>query len=169
MDSRCGLGAFCEAKCVGRARRFFARDAAATTAAVAGPPALACATTAHHTPHARPHTTSPKAGFAAGVAQARETGAGTAGAHASPATPATPAPPTTTAAATPARDSFARSAVKALVWRVFSACATVTLALLVLKDVDVVDALKFGGVEAAVKFVLYVMHERLWVLAGAVL
>ena len=52
----------------------------------------------------------------------------------------------------------------------FSASATVTLAFLVLHDIEVSDALKFGGVEAAVKFVLYIVYERLWLaLAGAAL
>lgn len=56
-----------------------------------------------------------------------------------------------------------RSAVKGLVWRVFSTSATVSVALLIMQDsLQVSDALKFGGIEFATKYVLYFLHERLW-------
>jgi uncharacterized membrane protein len=64
----------------------------------------------------------------------------------------------------PGGDSLLRSAIKGLVWRVFSTSATVAVALVLLHDsLRVSDALKFGGVEFALKFVLYFLHERLWV------
>lgn len=64
---------------------------------------------------------------------------------------------------TAAADSLARSAVKGLVWRLFSTTATMGIALLVLHDVlQVEDALKLGALEFTVKFMLYFMHERLW-------
>lgn len=70
------------------------------------------------------------------------------------------APP---AAAGAAGDSIARSAVKGLVWRVFSTSATVTVALVLFQDsLQVADALKFGGIEFATKYVMYFLHERLW-------
>jgi uncharacterized membrane protein len=60
-------------------------------------------------------------------------------------------------------DSVMRSAVKGLVWRVFSTSATVSVALLIMQDsLQVSDALKFGGIEFATKYVLYFLHERLW-------
>lgn len=64
-------------------------------------------------------------------------------------------------------DSLARSAVKGLVWRVFSTATTVSVALLVLHDsLQVSDALRFGGIEAVCKYVLYLVHERLWAAAA---
>lgn len=61
------------------------------------------------------------------------------------------------------KDSIIRSAVKGLVWRVFSTTATVSVALVLLQDsLQVSDALKFGGIEFATKYVLYFLHERLW-------
>jgi uncharacterized membrane protein len=62
------------------------------------------------------------------------------------------------------RDDLLRSLVKGLVWRLFSTCVTVTVAVIVLKDLQLGDALKFGGVEFAAKFVTYVLFERLWLL-----
>jgi uncharacterized membrane protein len=60
-------------------------------------------------------------------------------------------------------DSVMRSAVKGLVWRVFSTTATVSVALLIMQDsLQVSDAIKFGGIEFATKYVLYFLHERLW-------
>jgi uncharacterized membrane protein len=60
-------------------------------------------------------------------------------------------------------DSILRSAVKGLVWRIFSTTATVTVALVLFQDsLEVSDALKFGGIEFAMKYVLYFLHERLW-------
>lgn len=56
-----------------------------------------------------------------------------------------------------------RSAVKGLVWRVFSTSATVLVVLVLLHDsLQASDLLKFGFVEFATKYVLYFMHERLW-------
>lgn len=56
-----------------------------------------------------------------------------------------------------------RSAVKGLVWRIFSTTATVRVALLIMQDsLQVFDAVKFGGIEFATKYVLYFLHERLW-------
>jgi uncharacterized membrane protein len=62
-----------------------------------------------------------------------------------------------------AGDSIARSALKGLVWRIFSTTATVGVAMVILKDsLEVSDALKFGGIEFATKYVMYFLHERLW-------
>lgn len=62
-----------------------------------------------------------------------------------------------------AGDSIVRSAVKGLVWRIFSTTATVGVAFVILQDsLDVSDALKFGSIEFATKYVLYFLHERLW-------
>lgn len=48
-------------------------------------------------------------------------------------------------------------------WRVFSTTATVSVAFLVFHDsIQASDALKFGGIEFATKYVLYFLHERLW-------
>lgn len=63
-------------------------------------------------------------------------------------------------------DSMARSALKGLVWRVFSTTATVSIALLFVTDLTTSDALKLGGVEAATKFIAYVIHERIWAAAA---
>lgn len=66
-------------------------------------------------------------------------------------------------AASSAGDSIVRSAVKGLVWRIFSTTATVTVALVLFQDsLEVSDAVKFGGIEFATKYVLYFLHERLW-------
>lgn len=48
-------------------------------------------------------------------------------------------------------------------WRIFSTTATVGVAMIILKDsLEVSDALKFGGIEFATKYVMYFLHERLW-------
>ncbi|KAK9829221.1 hypothetical protein WJX72_004549 [[Myrmecia] bisecta] len=60
-------------------------------------------------------------------------------------------------------DSLLRSAVKGLVWRVFSTAVTVTVVLVILKDsVKVDQALQFGAIEFMAKFLIYFIHERLW-------
>lgn len=62
-----------------------------------------------------------------------------------------------------AGDSLMRSVIKGFVWRIFSTTVTVSVALLVLHDsLQVSDAVKFGGIEFATKYVMYVLHERLW-------
>lgn len=62
-----------------------------------------------------------------------------------------------------AGDSIVRSAVKGLVWRIFSTTVTVGVAMVVLHDsLQVSDAVKFGGIEFVVKYITYFLHERAW-------
>jgi uncharacterized membrane protein len=69
----------------------------------------------------------------------------------------------TSSSSSQASDSIARSAIKGLVWRIFSTTATVGVAMIILKDsLEVSDAWKFGGIEFATKYVMYFFHERLW-------
>ncbi|KAF6255275.1 hypothetical protein COO60DRAFT_1641689 [Scenedesmus sp. NREL 46B-D3] len=96
-----------------------------------------------------------------------------------PAAAAAAAAVATARKAAPAADSLARSAVKGLVWRLFSTTATMGIALLLLHDVlKVEDALKLGALEFTAKFMLYfipdcdtVVHVKLpadidWVLGA---
>ncbi|DBA78932.1 hypothetical protein WJX77_001245 [Trebouxia sp. C0004] len=65
------------------------------------------------------------------------------------------------------QDSFLRSLLKGLVWRVFSTALTVSIILVVFHDtVQIEQALKIGGLEFVLKFLVYFAHERLWVQIG---
>lgn len=65
------------------------------------------------------------------------------------------------------QDSLLRSVLKGLVWRVFSTALTVSIILVVFHDtVQVEQALKIGGLEFVLKFLVYFAHERLWVQIG---
>ncbi|KAL0018495.1 hypothetical protein WJX79_004866 [Trebouxia sp. C0005] len=64
-------------------------------------------------------------------------------------------------------DSLLRSVLKGLVWRVFSTALTVSIILVVFHDtVQMEQALKIGGLEFVLKFLVYFAHERLWVQIG---
>ena len=60
------------------------------------------------------------------------------------------------------QDTLAQSAVKGLIWRLFSTGISVAVALLVFSNVEGGQALMFGGSEAALKFTVYFAFERLW-------
>ena len=60
------------------------------------------------------------------------------------------------------QDTLARSALKGLIWRLFSTGISITVALLIFSDVEAGQALTFGGAEAALKFLMYFAFERLW-------
>lgn len=65
------------------------------------------------------------------------------------------------------QDSLFRSVLKGLVWRVFSTALTVSIILVVFHDtVQIEQALKIGGLEFVLKFLVYFAHERLWVQIG---
>ncbi|KAL0053450.1 hypothetical protein WJX82_005886 [Trebouxia sp. C0006] len=65
------------------------------------------------------------------------------------------------------QDSLLRSVLKGLVWRVFSTALTVSIILVVFQDtVQLEQALKIGGLEFVLKFLVYFAHERLWVQIG---
>lgn len=62
-----------------------------------------------------------------------------------------------------ATDSLRRSAVKGLIWRIFSTTATLLIALLIFQEsIRTEDVLQFGAAEFATKYLLYLIHERLW-------
>ena len=58
------------------------------------------------------------------------------------------------------KDSFLRSALKTLSWRVIATLATGILVWLFTKDLKA--ALAVGGLEALAKMFLYYAHERAW-------
>lgn len=60
------------------------------------------------------------------------------------------------------QDTLARSALKGLIWRLFSTGVSIAVALVVFSDVEAGQALAFGGAEAALKFLMYFVFERLW-------
>jgi uncharacterized membrane protein len=59
-----------------------------------------------------------------------------------------------------ARESKARSLLKALSWRIIATLTTGILAFMVTGELDA--ALLIGGAEFVVKFVIYYLHERAW-------
>ncbi|PNH04766.1 hypothetical protein TSOC_009063 [Tetrabaena socialis] len=67
------------------------------------------------------------------------------------------------AAAAPHHDSMARSLVKAFSWRFFSTAATIALTMAFF-SATLDEALEMGAAEFVSKFVLYLIHERLWIL-----
>lgn len=58
------------------------------------------------------------------------------------------------------KDSRLRSLKKALSWRVVATLTTASIAFLVVGEVAV--AALIGGIEFALKFVIYYVHERAW-------
>jgi uncharacterized membrane protein len=95
-------------------------------------------------------------GYAAGRAAAAAAGA-------------TSSSSATAAAAAAGPDSLAKSAVKGLVWRVFSTAATLAVASFIFRDAGfkASDALEFGAAEFTLKYILYFAHERLWAALAA--
>ena len=57
-------------------------------------------------------------------------------------------------------DSRARSATKALSWRLVATATTVGLVFLFTREVQL--ALAVGGVELVVKVLVFYLHERAW-------
>ena len=57
-------------------------------------------------------------------------------------------------------ESRKRSVAKALSWRIVASLTTMFIAWAVYGDIE--PALTIGGVEFAVKIVVYYAHERLW-------
>ena len=55
---------------------------------------------------------------------------------------------------------FARSLAKTMTWRVTASLVTATAAWLVVGDLSL--AILIGGWDAAVKTVLYFLHELIW-------
>ena len=61
------------------------------------------------------------------------------------------------------RESHLRSILKALSWRVIATLTTGLIAYAITGEID--TAILIGGIEFALKFVIYYFHERLWQLA----
>jgi uncharacterized membrane protein len=61
------------------------------------------------------------------------------------------------------RESHLRSILKALSWRVIATLTTGLIAYAITGEID--TAILIGGIEFALKFVIYYLHERLWQLA----
>lgn len=57
-------------------------------------------------------------------------------------------------------ESKTRSLIKAISWRVCGTLATIVLVYLFTKKMDI--SVMVGGLEAAVKMILYYLHERFW-------
>eukprot|EP00198_Chlamydomonas_reinhardtii_P000471 XP_001689806.1 predicted protein [Chlamydomonas reinhardtii] len=87
----------------------------------------------------------------AGLAAARK-------AQESKAAPEAPAP-----GVQPVQDSMFRSLVKAFSWRFFSTATTIFLTLTFF-NASLEDALEMGAAEFVSKYVLFLIHERLWIL-----
>jgi uncharacterized membrane protein len=61
------------------------------------------------------------------------------------------------------RESHLRSILKAFSWRVIATLTTGLIAYAITGEID--TAILIGGIEFALKFVIYYLHERLWQLA----
>jgi len=59
-----------------------------------------------------------------------------------------------------AADSRARSVSKALTWRVTATLTTAIIAFIITGEIG--TAVAIGGVEFFMKFIIYYVHERLW-------
>ena len=59
-----------------------------------------------------------------------------------------------------APDSRARSVSKALTWRVTATLTTAIIAFIITGEIG--TAVAIGGVEFFMKFIIYYVHERLW-------
>ena len=58
------------------------------------------------------------------------------------------------------KESYVRSLLKALSWRVIATMTTITIAWLIYGDIK--PALAIGGIEFFAKFFVYYAHERAW-------
>ncbi|GLC33913.1 hypothetical protein PLESTB_000817200 [Pleodorina starrii] len=63
----------------------------------------------------------------------------------------------------PQHDSLWRSIVKALSWRFFSTATTIVLTMTFF-SATLDEALELGAAEFLSKYILYLIHERLWIL-----
>ncbi len=57
-------------------------------------------------------------------------------------------------------DTYLRSFVKSVSWRLTASLATIVLVYLLTHEIEL--AATVGGVELVLKFVLYYVHERVW-------
>ena len=57
-------------------------------------------------------------------------------------------------------DGAGRSLMKALVWRLFAICNTLTMAIFIAKDISI--ASKIAGSDAIFKTALMFFYERVW-------
>ena len=57
-------------------------------------------------------------------------------------------------------ESHLRSISKAVSWRITATLTTVIIAYLITSEIK--TALSIGGIEFFLKFVIFYMHERLW-------
>lgn len=62
----------------------------------------------------------------------------------------------------PAADSHVRSVAKALSWRVVATLTTAIIAYFVTGEVS--TAVLIGSIEFVLKFLIYYLHERLWLI-----
>jgi uncharacterized membrane protein len=59
-------------------------------------------------------------------------------------------------------ESKTRSVLKAFTWRVIATATTITIAYFITGETEV--ALSIGAIEFFSKFIIYYIHERLWLL-----
>ena len=59
-------------------------------------------------------------------------------------------------------DSKARSIIKAFTWRIIATLTTIIIAYYITGETEV--ALSIGAIEFFSKFIIYYIHERLWLL-----
>ncbi|GLI60381.1 hypothetical protein VaNZ11_002512 [Volvox africanus] len=65
--------------------------------------------------------------------------------------------------ARPQHDSLLRSIVKAFSWRFFSTATTIVLTISFF-NATLDEAIEMGAAEFVSKYILYLIHERLWIL-----
>ena len=61
------------------------------------------------------------------------------------------------------KDSHLRSILKGISWRIIATCTIIIIAYF--KTGDVTLALEIGAIEFFIKFLLYYLHERAWLMA----
>jgi uncharacterized membrane protein len=59
-------------------------------------------------------------------------------------------------------ESKTRSVLKAFTWRVIATATTITIAYIITGETEI--ALSIGAIEFFSKFIIYYIHERLWLL-----
>ena len=60
------------------------------------------------------------------------------------------------------KDAHSRSIIKAISWRLFATLATILIVFAFTRKL--ILSLGVGAVEGVVKFILYYLHERIWVI-----